>query len=342
MEKRIETSEGIVIVDSLLPSCIACIDNNGQNGYSRIICQFDNIEARIGLYKGKHGLCRFCDKSNITTSNFKKNMLYWHDSIPRLKAIREEVSRRTNEIEIRNISSFVHNLKNHTAQCEQLMYRLLPENKKFSTIRESLKIVAESILQNPDETALVLLKLNKNVNSLRSDFNVYERLKGSEFTPQIGRYRPYDVVKIVAHMFFGNLNDKCVYVEIGNYYGFATFDFEAVQSAIYYIFDNALKYTEPKSKITIDFNDDDNYCFVDIKMRSLYISEVDSSHLFEDGYSGEMARQENLNGIGLGMYMARMLINKSQGDICVTPGDRKKTSDKYAFNVFSIKFKKCK
>lgn len=340
MEKRIEIKDGSVIIDSLSPSCIDCIDKNATNGYIRLTCKIDNIESRLGIIHGIHGLCRFCEKSDITTSNFKKNMMLWHDSIPQLKAIREEVSNKTKDVEIKNISSLVHNLKNHTAQCEQLLYRLLPENKKFPTIRESLKIVSESIAKKADETALILLKLNKNINSLRSDFNVYERLKGSEFTPKIGRYKPYDVIKIVAHMFFGNLNEKGVYVEIGNYYGFASFDFESVQSAIYYIFDNALKYTELNSNIKIDFNDEENYCVVNIKMKSLYISDIDVSHLFEDGYSGEMARQENLNGTGLGMFMAKMLMNKSQGDICVLAGKKLRKSDKYVSNIFTLKFKK--
>ena len=53
-----------------------------------------------------------------------------------------------------------------------------------------------------------------------------------------------------------------------------------------------------------------------------------------------MARQENLNGTGLGMFMAKMLMNKSQGDICVLAGKKLRKSDKYVSNIFTLKFKK--
>lgn len=64
----------------------------------------------------------------------------------------------------------------------------------------------------------------------------------------------------------------------------------------------------------------------------------DRKHLFEDGYSGEIALANNTNGKGIGMYRAKRLLEQSGSRLVIDYGDEAYDYNgiMYSKNIFSI------
>lgn len=171
---------------------------------------------------------------------------------------------------------------------------------------------------------------------MKAEFSAYDRFRKGNTSVSPKVYKLYDVVKIVVHIFFADLHDNNVYVKIDQCYEKGYFDFEVMRVALYYIFENAAKYTKPDSQIEVDFNKtetEDNHC-INITMESLYVEPEEVAHIFEKGFSGNSALKADKAGTGLGMYHAKELINLSNGDIIFTAGS--KISSKYRGNRYAM------
>jgi signal transduction histidine kinase len=76
---------------------------------------------------------------------------------------------------------------------------------------------------------------------------------------------------------------------------------------------NALKYSDPSTKVTIRAGQSDSVVTIAITDRGLGISSDDLPHLFERFYRARRARRTE--GLGLGLYITKMLVEALGGVI---------------------------
>lgn len=123
----------------------------------------------------------------------------------------------------------------------------------------------------------------------------------------------HEVIKEIANSFQLKLNDAKGKLEMNltaKYYHLYANKIQLV-TAFNNIIDNAIKYSGESPKITIETRDKKNGLEISIADRGPGIPEKDRHGIFEKGY-----RIENgSDGFGLGLYLAKTLIEKQKGSI---------------------------
>ncbi|MEX0689997.1 MAG: PAS domain-containing sensor histidine kinase [Candidatus Paceibacterota bacterium] len=103
----------------------------------------------------------------------------------------------------------------------------------------------------------------------------------------------------------------------------AMVDPERISTAITVLIDNAIRYNNEKGSINVGIKKaNDSYVQISISDTGIGMSQEDIDKVFEKFYRGDSAAQAEPNGSGLGLYIAKNIVEKHGGEISVksTPG----------------------
>ena len=93
-------------------------------------------------------------------------------------------------------------------------------------------------------------------------------------------------------------------------------DLQAIERIMNNLIDNAIKYSENGSDITISTsNESDNYIKVMVKDTGEGISDEDINHIFSRFYRTASARATDNQGSGLGLAIVKHLVNNLNGEV---------------------------
>lgn len=81
------------------------------------------------------------------------------------------------------------------------------------------------------------------------------------------------------------------------------------------ILDNALKYTNENDKITIKTYNKDGKCNIEVQDTGIGISDEGVQHIFDRFYREDKARSRQTGGNGLGLAIAKTIVNMHNGTI---------------------------
>jgi two-component system sensor histidine kinase CiaH len=82
------------------------------------------------------------------------------------------------------------------------------------------------------------------------------------------------------------------------------------------LLDNAIKYSPPKSPITLSSHVQGNFAYLEVKDEGLGIDELDLPHIFDRFYRAESSRtKEQTGGYGLGLSIAQKISELHGGSI---------------------------
>jgi len=232
----------------------------------------------------------------------------------------------------------VHNLVSINAHNIQEIYNIIPQNELSNSIRDKKKFIRNKINSNLDKTAIALLKIMKNNNAIKSEFSVYKKL--FEKNPQLNfkNHNIHRVLMNIFYSFFPDFTDKNIYVDVKPSQLKAFFDYESIHVAFFHILENATKYIQPNSNFNIFFEDLLDEVKIIFSMNSLIIESEEIDLIFNEGYSGNLAKKLDKDGHGIGMSRVRRIIELNNGNIQVQIGDR--IDDLYQENKFIISLKK--
>lgn len=98
----------------------------------------------------------------------------------------------------------------------------------------------------------------------------------------------------------------------------AVYDLKWTEEALFNILDNAVKYAPNESTVTITVKQYNRYVCICVADEGPGIPEEERSRIFLRFYRGERNQQEE--GVGIGLYLAREIIRKNDGYIKVRNG----------------------
>lgn len=94
-----------------------------------------------------------------------------------------------------------------------------------------------------------------------------------------------------------------------------TADKVLIRQLIYILLDNAIKYSPEKSKIILSAQADKKQIYITVKDHGIGISAENKQHIFERFFRADKSRSHNIEGVGLGLAMALLIVQKHKGQI---------------------------
>jgi signal transduction histidine kinase len=94
-----------------------------------------------------------------------------------------------------------------------------------------------------------------------------------------------------------------------------TGDRARIKQAARIFIENAIKYTPPMGNVTLSLKKEDERAVITIADSGIGISKKDMAHIFKRFYRGDKSRNRQAGGYGLGLPIARSIINAHGGKI---------------------------
>ncbi len=132
---------------------------------------------------------------------------------------------------------------------------------------------------------------------------------------------PVDITSVITGAVFNFeriIEEKNIDIrglDIGKIYVNA--DVDLIHQVVYNLIDNAVKFTPDGGYILFSVNVSGNIVSIGVRNSGSGISKEDMIHIFERFYKSDRSRSINKNGVGLGLYIVRSIINLHGGDILV-------------------------
>ena len=105
---------------------------------------------------------------------------------------------------------------------------------------------------------------------------------------------------------------------------FSLADNDKIQQVLINVLDNAVKYSINSNKIEISTKNEGDFNVISIKNFGNYIEEEKLEKIFEKFYRVDSYIQASTQGSGLGLYIAKSLVEKMQGKIEVKSSKEEK------------------
>ena len=324
--KRLADSDGFIFVNDLPETdvCVKCItEHSGSEtkGYSSVRCLLNNEKRLVGTRSTKSGTVHLCG------TGYGKNTLFSYDldcfsaSLSTLSRLEGDIEKYKKEEYVARIRRVFHNVRSINAHALQEMRALIPEQVLRQHKSRSVEEVESLVLNKPNDTALTLFRISKDLNEIKSEFSIYARLINGDQHIDKRPYNIRDIIMLVIYPFFEDFKKKDVVVNVDFFYGGVPVDFETFQVAVYHIIENASKYIRPHTNAQVSFRKEDGLQIIDIGMKSLHIEIEEIDTIFLEGHSGKEAIRSKLNGDGIGLYRAKRFVELNGGTLSVHPGE---------------------
>ncbi len=103
-------------------------------------------------------------------------------------------------------------------------------------------------------------------------------------------------------------------------------DKEKVQTIIEIILENAILYTSPGGRITISMEEKHSQVLISVADNGVGILEKDKPRIFLQFFRGENIRRKEPRGFGVGLYLAKIFIERHNGSISFESQESKGTT----------------
>ena len=98
-------------------------------------------------------------------------------------------------------------------------------------------------------------------------------------------------------------------------------DRDGITQVIYNLLDNAVKFAAPGSCLVVRLYKEDGKAYVAIKDHGETIPPDDLPYIFDRFHKSDRSRSMDKEGVGLGLYLVKSIINGHDEDIAVRSED---------------------
>jgi signal transduction histidine kinase len=237
---------------------------------------------------------------------------------------------------------FLHNVISLNSFGIQDLFDLIPQNILTENLFNQEKVVSEIINKKKDETISVLLNLIKYSLASKVEFSVFDRLNNQSSFKTFQVFPIRKVFLTVLQIFMKEFKSESLTIELAKNERMLRIDYDSMLVSLYYLFENALKYSCPITTIKINFEEHRDHFIAKISMISISIDDDEIDKLTVRGHRSDTAKLIHSKGQGLGMYRIKKTLKVNNAEMLITPriNDYKTIHKgvKYEGNEFKIIF----
>lgn len=172
---------------------------------------------------------------------------------------------------------------------------------------------------------------------VRSMLNL-SRIEAGELKVQTTQFNVLEVICETVFSFEQSINSKHLDIRgLDSEKVMVDADPDLIHQVVYNLIENAVKFVNEGGYLEFSFNMDSRMTYVGIRNSGEGLSKEEIPRVFDRFYKTDRSRGMDKNGVGLGLYLVRSIINLHGGDIIV-----KSTPGEYTEFVFSIPTAKAK
>lgn len=342
---QINDSKGNKVSANLTGECINCYENCSNIGLLVNSCPRYGGSRRQGKINNNQSSTFLCCDTTKTTKLFREKLEALSYAFPDLTVPQKEIEENIKKSEQQKVNRLVHNLTSINAHNIQEIYDLVPQEILSLNWVNQLNYIEKEIKKNPKKAAMMYLRIAKHNIHMKSEFSIYRKLDREDSASlEFRNYPIRNVLLNVLHTFFADFTNNDIYVRVADFTGKVKIDYETIQVAIYHLIENASKYARHSSTISITFEELKSETKVRFARISAYIQPSEREMIFNEGYSGEIAKRMQKHGDGIGMWRIRQMMELNQGSCTVICGDEKQeiSGFDYSTNTFILTFKPAK
>ena len=146
---------------------------------------------------------------------------------------------------------------------------------------------------------------------------------------------PFDIMEVICETVFSfeqSINGKHLDIRgLDTDKVMVDADPDLIHQVVYNLVDNAVKFVNEGGYLEFSFNVDGHMTYIGIRNSGEGLSKEEIPKVFDGCYKTDRARGIDKNGVGLGLYLVRSIINLHGGDIIV-----KSAQGEYTEFVFSV------
>ncbi|MGX7243396.1 sensor histidine kinase [Enterococcus quebecensis] len=175
-----------------------------------------------------------------------------------------------------------------------------------------------TILEESETIALSLDEVQR-LSQLTSDLLLLARSDSNSLTleKQSVKINPFLEKVLLPYQELAIAEKKEFIIELGKEQQLV-FDKERIHQLLIILLDNALKYTAPDEKIMVVSTVKNNEWVVNISDTGIGIADKKKAAVFERFYRGEVSRNRKTGGYGIGLAIAKWIVEEHHGKIELT------------------------
>ncbi|MFA7274048.1 MAG: hypothetical protein WC044_09270 [Crocinitomicaceae bacterium] len=295
-----------------------------DSAYERVYCNVLKGYRRQGkLDLNQHEMYVFTF-SEMTTKIFK----YHLSGIKIFGELIDSNISDIKEVENQKTRRLKHNLINHNSNILLELYKLVPQDV-FRNGGNHIETIENLLRNNLKKAAFTYLKVLKNSNLMKAEFEVYEMFNTENPYLDFTDHQIHKVIILTLNPFWLDLVEEKVNIIIQSTFEKVNIDYKSVSVALSHLFDNAAKYVMPHSDLNIWFQSENEIVSIYFDMTSLKVEADEVDDIFNESNSGKWAIEADLDGDGIGMFFIRKLINLNEGEIKFQNNHDNKSSVNY-------------
>lgn len=328
-----------VINDFLDSNCLRCIFESQKEGKRYSICPIDSIKRHVFFSSDKIGKIYVCDEKEKTSKNFQTLVGLINHSRASLIRRHTELATEIQRAAFRELDALEHNIVHINADAINEFYSFITQDTLVTNYWKLQDLISENIDSHKEDAIELIAKLARYNLSIKTELSVVSKLNNPDGKPSFNIGKPRDAIMSSVYMLYPMFKRKKVYVNVGECWDRFEIDYDALQVASFYIIENATKYTEKNSQVSIVFTRSQHQFTIDFNMRSLYVEPTEVPLIFDEGFRGNQAVRTKKGGKGIGLYRAKRLAHFIEGDLYFEAGTEAITGKDgldYADNKFSL------
>lgn len=195
----------------------------------------------------------------------------------------------------------------------------------ISVMKNSLYLLRQPLPPEKQARHWHILEMQvEHLQDLVADMVTMSRLDAEMTTFHVKRVVLSEVVDDALEIIQPLLQEKNLHLEVDYLTDLpiVMMDRNKVARALMHVLENALTYTPDGGEVLIRTGTEDDFVFVQIQDNGIGIDGADLPYIFDRFYRADRARSSHTGGVGLGLTIAKKIIERHYGHITVssTPG----------------------
>lgn len=187
----------------------------------------------------------------------------------------------------------------------------------LATLQSHLEAMIDGIWKPSIERLESCHEESIRINRLVGDLENLAEYESENYKLSKVKYDIYDQVKKIMYNFQADFKNKGVNINLNGKREFVFADKDKISQVMINLISNSLKYTPKDGNVEIIIGKSDKEIIIKVKDTGRGISSEDIPYIFERFYRVDKSRNRLTGGAGIGLTIAKAIVNFHKGNIAV-------------------------